>query len=125
MVGTIGFGLANHPDDYKSIYDQMDEAFARRGILPCAHRYCTIDVKADEEFVTELKEEYDEKVVFYSAEQLAAVNVPNPSNVVAKHVGTPSVCEAAAILGSNHGKLLIPKIKGKNWTAALAIDYKT
>ncbi len=124
MVGTIGFGLANHPDDYKSIYDQMDEAFARRGILPCAHRYCTIDVKADEEFVTELKEEYDEKVVFYSAEQLAAVNVPNPSNVVAKHVGTPSVCEAAAILGSNHGKLLIPKIKGKNWTAALAIDYK-
>lgn len=124
MVGTIGFGLANHPDDYKSIYDQMDEAFARRGILPCAHRYCTIDVKADEEFVTELKEEYDEKVVFYSAEQLAAVNVPNPSNVVAKHVGTPSVCEAAAILGSNHGKLLIPKIKEKNWTAALAIDYK-
>ena len=39
-----------------------------------------------------------------------------------KHVGTPSVCEAAAILGSNHGQLVIPKVKGKNWTAALAID---
>jgi precorrin-4 C11-methyltransferase len=34
------------------------------------------------------------------------------------------VCEAAAILGSNHGKLIVPKVKGKNWTAALAIDYK-
>jgi len=34
------------------------------------------------------------------------------------------VCEAAAILGSNHGKLIIPKVKGKNWTAALAIDEK-
>jgi precorrin-4 C11-methyltransferase len=39
-------------------------------------------------------------------------------------VGTPSVCEAAAILGSNNGKLIVPKVKGKNWTAALAIDYK-
>ncbi len=122
MIGTIGFGLAHHPDDYYAIYDQIDEAFAERGILPCAHRYCTIDVKEDEEFCAMLEDEYDEEVVFYTAEELAAVDVPNPSDTVAKHVGTPSVCEAAAILGSNNGKLIIPKIKGKNWTAALAID---
>ena len=124
MVGTIGFGLAHHPEDYESIYDEIDEAFAHRGILPCAHRYCTIDVKEDEEFCAMLEDEYEEEVVFFTAEQLAAVEVPNPSETVAKHVGTPSVCEAAAILGSNHGKLVIPKIKGKNWTAALAIDYQ-
>ena len=124
MVGTIGFGLAHHPDDYESIYDQMDEAFTLRGILPCAHRYCTIDVKADEPFVEELEDMYGEEVVFYTAEELATVDVPNPSATVEKHVGTPSVCEAAAILGSNHGKLIIPKVKGKNWTAALAIDEK-
>ena len=123
MIGTIGFGLAHHPDDYYAIYDQIDEAFAERGILPCAHRYCTIDVKEDEEFCAMLEDEYDEEVVFYTAEELAAVDVPNPSDTVAKHVGTPSVCEAAAILGSNNGKLIIPKVKGKNWTAALAIDY--
>ena len=93
MVGTIGFGLAHHPEDFFSIYDEIDEAFAQYGILPCAHKYCTIDVK-----------------------------VPHPSDTVMKHVGTPSVCEAAAILGSNHGQLVIPKVKGKNWTAALAID---
>ena len=122
MVGTIGFGLAHHPDDYYAIYDQIDEAFAERGILPCAHRYCTIDVKEDEEFCAMLEDEYDEEVVFFTADELAAVDVPNPSDTVAKHVGTPSVCEAAAILGSNHGKLIIPKVKGKNWTAALAID---
>ncbi len=122
MIGTIGFGLAHHPDDYYAIYDQIDEAFAERGILPCAHRYCTIDVKEDEEFCAMLEDEYDEEVVFYTAEELAAVDVPNPSDTVAKHVGTPSVCEAAAILGSNNGKLIIPKIKGKNWTAALSID---
>ncbi len=124
MVGTIGFGLAHYPEDYKFIYDQMDEALAEWGILPCAIRYCTIDVKADEPFVQLLKDGYDEEVEFFTAEQLAAVEVPNPSETVAKHVGTPSVCEAAAILGSNHGKLIVPKIKGKNFTVALAIDHQ-
>ena len=124
MVGTVGFGLAHHPEDYEDIYDEIDEAFADRGILPCSHRYCTIDVKADEPFVKLLEDEYDEKVVFFTAEELATVEVPNPSATVEKHVGTPSVCEAAAILGSNHGKLIIPKVKGKNWTAALAIDQR-
>jgi len=124
MVGTIGFGLAHHPEDYEYIYDEIAEAFAYRGILPCAHKYCTIDVKEDEEFCAMIKDEYDEEVVFFTADELAAVDVPNPSVTVQKHVGTPSVCEAAAILGSNHGKLLIPKVKGKNWTAALAIDYQ-
>ena len=122
MVGTIGFGLAHHPDDYIRIYDEIDEAFAERGILPCAHKYCTIDVKKDEEFCAMLEKEYHQEVVFYTAEELAQVDVPNPSDTVAKHVGTPSVCEAAAILGSNNGKLIIPKVKGKNWTAALAIN---
>ena len=124
MVGTIGFGLAHHPADYEDIYDQIDEAFTKFGYLPCSHKYCTIDVKADEEFVEMLEMEYDEEVVFFTAEELAAVEVPNPSETVEKHVGTPSVCEAAAILGSNNGKLIIPKVKGKNWTAALAIDYQ-
>ena len=124
MVGTVGFGLAHHPEDYEDIYDEIDEAFADRGILPCAHRYCTIDVKKDEEFIGLLEVEYDEEVVFFTADELAAIEVPHPSATVQKHVGTPSVCEAAAILGSNHGKLIIPKVKGKNWTAALAIDSK-
>ena len=123
MVGTIGFGLAHHPDDYEQIYDQMDEAIARQGLLPCATKYCTIDVKADEPFIDILEEEGHE-VEFFTAQQLKAVDVPTPSDTVAKHVGTPSVCEAAAILGSNNGKLIIPKIKGKNWTAAVAFDRK-
>ena len=123
MVGTLGFGLAHNPDKYEYIYDQMDEAIAKRGLLPCANKYCTIDVKADEPFIDILEEE-EHEVEFFTAEQLSKVEVPTPSEVVAKHVGTPSVCEAAAILGSNNGKLVIPKIKGKNWTAAVAIDRK-
>lgn len=125
MIGTVGFGLAHHPQDYASIYDEIDEAFAQKGVLPCSHRYCTVDVKADEPFVEMLTDEYGEKVTFFSADELSKVEVPNPSVTVSKHVGTPSVCEAAAILGSNHGTLIIPKVKGKNWTAALAFDEKS
>ena len=124
MVGTIGFGLAHHPEDYAFIYDEIADAFAKRGVLPCSHRYCTIDVKSDEPFVGMLTEELGEEVAFFNADELSKVEVPNPSDTESKHVGTPSVCEAAAILGSNHGKLIIPKVKGKNWTAALAFDEK-
>ena len=124
MVGTIGFGLAHHPKVFRYIYDEMAEALINHGIMPCSHRYCTIDAKKDEPFCRRLEKTYGEKVEFYTAEELAQVDVPNPSATVEKHVGTPSVCEAAAIVGSNHGKLIIPKIKGENWTVALAIDYK-
>ena len=124
MIATLGFGLASHPDDYEEIYEQIDEAMSRIGVLPCYKRYCTIDVKKNEEFCSLLIDEYNKELAFYTAEELAKVEVPNPSATVQKHVGTPSVCEAAAILGSNHGKLIVPKVKGKNWTAALAIDSK-
>ena len=124
MVGTIGFGVAHEPENFYEIYDEIAEAVADRGILPCAHQFCTIDVKKNEPFVDLLVMDYQEEVKFFTAEELSQIDVPTPSAIVQKHVGTPSVCEAAAILGSNHGKLIIPKVKGKNWTAALAIDYK-
>ena len=124
MIAALGFGLAHHPDDYEDIYDEIDEAMSQIGVLPCYKRYCTIDVKQDEEFCAMLVDDLGEELAFYTAEELAKVEVPNPSETVQKHVGTPSVCEAAAILGSNHGKLIVPKVKGKNWTAALAIDYR-
>ena len=124
MVASLGFGLSHHPDDYEDIYDQIDEAMSQIGVLPCYKRYCTIDVKEDEEFCAMLVDDLGEELVYYSAEQLAKVEVPNPSKTVEKHVGTPSVCEAAAILGANNGKLIVPKVKGRNWTAALAIPYE-
>ena len=67
----------------------IDEAMSQIGVLPCYKRYCTIDVKKDEEFCAMLVDDFDEEVVFYTAEELAQVEVPNPSNTVQKHVGTP------------------------------------
>ncbi|KJR43845.1 Cobalamin (vitamin B12) biosynthesis CbiG, core domain protein [Candidatus Magnetoovum chiemensis] len=46
--------------------------------------------------------------------------LPDPSEVVEKHLGVKSVCEAAAILASQNGNLIIPKIKRGNATIAAA-----
>ena len=120
-IVTIGFGLSHQAEPAEEIYNEIEQAIMDQGLFPYAKQWCTIDVKANEPFVALLRKR-GETVCFFSAEELAAVEVPNPSETVQKHVGTPSVCEAAAILGSNHGKLIIPKVKGKNWTAALAIS---
>ncbi len=124
MVGTLGFGLAHHPADFETILDQINEALAEKGLYPCARTYCTIDAKADEPFVEWLRKRHGVTPVFFTAAELAAVDVPTPSTVVAKHVGTPSVCEAAAILGSGHGQLVVNKVKGEHFTAALAISHE-
>lgn len=117
---TVGFGLAHHPADYEQIADELCDALRQQGIHPLAmHDFCTIDVKSDEPFVALLRQQ-GRQVRFFTADELAAIDVPTPSETVEKHVGTPSVSEAAAILGSNHGELIVKKIKGKHWTAAVA-----
>ena len=120
---TAGFGLAHQARPAATIYDEMLRVFLQAGILTNSINWCTIDVKADEPFVRLLKRRR-QNVRFFTAEELATVDVPNPSDTVARHVGTPSVSEAAAILGSDHGRLIVSKVKGENWTLALAIDRK-
>lgn len=61
------------------------------------------------------------EMVFYDHQELARVEVPNPSAAALRCLGTPSVCEAAALLASDHGRLILPKIKSNNATAAVAI----
>ncbi|MEU7496010.1 precorrin-3B C(17)-methyltransferase [Streptomyces griseofuscus] len=69
----------------------------------------TVDAKAEEPGVLAAAERLGVPVVTYSAEELAAVEVPNPSAAPLAAVGTPSVAEAAALLGG--GELLVPKRK--------------
>lgn len=61
----------------------------------------TIDKKSDEQGLRQLAEQHGWPMHFYSAEQLARVEVPNPSEVVMKYMGTPAVAEAAAMLAAN------------------------
>ncbi|MDV2990745.1 MAG: Siroheme synthase [Chroococcidiopsis sp. SAG 2025] len=57
----------------------------------------TIDLKADEVGLVELCHAYDFPLRTFPAKILRAISVPNPSPVVEREVGTPSVAEAAAL----------------------------
>lgn len=70
----------------------------------------TIDRKGDEVGLLQLAEGLTMPLTLYSASRLAQVVVPNPSEQVQHHMGTPSVAEAAALLASQDGVLLLPKL---------------
>lgn len=87
----------------------------------------SIDKKNDEVAILQLAAKHCWPLHFFSAEQLAQVEVPNPSETVRKWMGTPAVAEAAAILaaGVDQTALLLEKHKylgadGKNATVSIA-----
>lgn len=93
----------------------------------------TVDIKAAEAGIVEAVDELsfwhadsgrDVPLLHYSAETLATVPVPNPSEAVRAEVGTPSVAEAAsnhaAVELGGRADLVVPKIKGDNVTVAAA-----
>ena len=84
-------------------------------------RLASIEAKRDEPGLLEAGERLGVPVRFFSAGELSAVSVPHPSDVVAKHMGVGSVCEAAAILASAGGRLVAPKTRTSLVTAALAV----
>ncbi|WP_053742506.1 precorrin-3B C(17)-methyltransferase [Streptomyces sp. NRRL WC-3618] len=79
----------------------------------------TVDAKADEPGIVGAAERLGVPVVTYSADELAGVEVPNPSDAPLAAVGTPSVAEAAALLGG--GELLVPKRKSERADGAPAM----
>lgn len=95
----------------------------------------SITLKADEPALQALARQHGWSLVYYSPAQLAAVAVPNPSEVVRRYTGTPSVSEAAALLVGARAlgqaqalppqSLLVEKVKhrgedGRNATVSLA-----
>ncbi len=81
----------------------------------------TLDRKAAEEGFRRWLAQRGWPVVSYTSEQLAQVqDLPNPSDVVAQAVGTPGVCEPAAMLASGTNTLLVPKQKHQRVTVAVA-----
>ncbi len=63
----------------------------------------SLDLKSDEVGLLEYVQEKNWPLICFSAEQLKAIAVPNPSDVVENAVGTPSVSEATAIVAAGAG----------------------
>ncbi len=84
--------------------------------------FTTIDIKKDEKGILELAEENNLPIKFFSKEDLSKIIVPNPSNIVQKEIGTPSVAEASCLLAAGkESKLLKEKRIFKNQSGAVTI----
>ncbi len=69
----------------------------------------TIDSKADEVGLVELCREKKWLIRTFTAEILCNISVPNSSQLIHKHIKTPSVAEAAALCAAESKYLLVPK----------------
>ncbi|MGC0332834.1 cobalt-precorrin 5A hydrolase/precorrin-3B C17-methyltransferase [Streptomyces sp. SAI-170] len=85
----------------------QDAGLSPRSIAELA----TVDAKSEEPGIVGAAARLGVPVVTYPAEELADVTVPNPSDAPLAAVGTPSVAEAAALVGG--GELLVPKRKSE------------
>ncbi len=117
----LGVGMARHAPA-QEIIDLVETTLAEARLSRHAVAAIgSIACKADEEALNALAHWLDAPLRLFTAEQLARMEVPNPSAVVAAEVGTPSVAEAAALaLGGDQARLLVEKRKSANCTVAIA-----
>ncbi len=105
----VGIGCERNTSK-QVIADAIDKVFQENEFaLAAIAGIATIDIKADEVGLLELCHERNLPLKTFPSEILSTVTVPNPSQVVEKEVGTPSVAEAAAIVAANQTSLKIPK----------------
>lgn len=117
----LGVGLAHYAEPAAQIISSLLNHLKEVHLFPHAIKsIATIDEKRNEPVVKVLQESH--RVHFYTADELKGIEVPTPSEVVNKHMGTPSVSEASAILAAEGGLLILPKVKGTNYTLAVAMD---
>ncbi|MHC5902818.1 precorrin-3B C(17)-methyltransferase [Streptomyces sp. S6] len=107
LVVGVGASRGAPVDEVLSVIEDAlrDAGLSARSVA----RLATVDAKSEEPGILEAAARLGVPVVTYSAEELALVEVPNPSDAPLAAVGTPSVAEAAALVGG--GELLVPKRK--------------
>jgi cobalt-precorrin 5A hydrolase len=106
----------------QELEDHLHQVFQTRRIsVNSLSKIVSVDLKANESGLLELAEKLNLPIEFYTRDELDQVkSVPNPSFLVNKHIGVKSVCEAAAMLATGSGDLLIPKTAGRTVTLSLA-----
>jgi cobalt-precorrin 5A hydrolase/precorrin-3B C17-methyltransferase len=115
----VGVG-ASRGAPAEEIGQLIDDVLAELGVSHRSVRHiATVDAKADEPGLLAAAAQRGWPVVTFPASRLAAVPVPNPSEVVRRAVGTPSVAEAAALLAPG-SVLLAAKRASAHATVAVA-----
>ncbi|HLL36346.1 MAG TPA: precorrin-3B C(17)-methyltransferase [Streptomyces sp.] len=106
---VVGVG-ASKGAPVEEVLGLIEEALRDAGLSArSVAELATVDAKAEEPGIVAAAARLGVPLVTYAAEELAAVEVPNPSDAPLAAVGTPSVAEAAALVRG--GELLVPKRK--------------
>ncbi|MFJ4199380.1 precorrin-3B C(17)-methyltransferase [Streptomyces sviceus] len=106
---VVGVG-ASKGAPAEEVLELIESSLRAAGLSPKSiAELATVDAKAEEPGIVAAAGRLGVPLVTHSAEKLAAVEVPNPSDAPLAAVGTPSVAEAAALVQG--GELLIPKRK--------------
>jgi cobalt-precorrin 5A hydrolase/precorrin-3B C17-methyltransferase len=118
VVGVGGSRGVGADEVVELVHAALDAAgLARLSVAALA----TVEAKKDEPGIVAAAARLDVPLLVYPAPALAAVPVPNPSAAPLAAVGTPSVAEAAALLGAGPGgELVAEKRKSAMATAAVA-----
>lgn len=120
-VMHLGVGCAHNAAPIEEIvFHMMNHIYDANIFFSSIRTVSSIEEKRNEALLELLSKRYDS--YFYTAEELNKVDVPTPSEVVNKHMGTCSVSEASALLSSQGGELIMNKQKGSNYTLAIALD---
>lgn len=127
MHVAVGLGC-DRGTPLATVVHALDAALAQAGLAREQVRVlASIEAKQGEPAFMELAAQGGWPLRFFSAAELAAVPVPNPSATVLRHMGTPSVSEAAALLAgqATAAQLLVEKFKhqgadGRNATVSIA-----
>lgn len=107
LVVGIGAGKGVPAEEVRGL---IEVALRDAGLSPASVAVlATVDAKAGEPGIVEAAARLGVPIVTYTADALARVDVPNPSDAPLAATGTPSVAEAAALCGG--GELLVPKRK--------------
>ena len=119
---SLVLGLGLHWNTSKDTIEAAIQSLLRNhGLsLKCIRNISSINREEKLRGLEEFSEKYDIPVEVYDKDTLAKVEVPNPSEIVQKFEGTPSISEASSILSSK-GSLIVPKQKfPPDLTAAIA-----
>ena len=116
LVVGAGCSRGCPPDELAALVDA-----ALAGVDGRVVAVSTIDRRAEEPCVASLARARGVPLRVHPAAALAAVPVPTPSSVVAAHVGTASVAEAAALLAAGPGaRIAVAKRRSAHATCAIA-----
>lgn len=116
---VLGVGCARNADPeelWQSVSETLAKAGVAAGAIACV---ATIDLKADEPAMNQLASRLGVPLRLFTAAELEAQQVPNPSDVVFAEVGCHGVSEGAALAVAG-GRIVVEKTKTANTTCAIA-----